>query len=107
MTRWIRAFDYCRSAASSLAPRVNALYFFLLGTALLVVVLVAGLIVYFAVKYRKGSNADRSPIVPIYRIVVEATYIGTPLLIFGVMFVWGATLFFDGSAPPHTRWQFK
>ncbi len=83
-----------------MAPRVDALYYYLLGSALAVVLLVAGLILYFSLKYRKGSRADRGPISPLYRAIVETTYIGAPLIVFASMFYWGATLFFEGVQSP-------
>src|SRR5207302_6918492 len=41
--------------ASTMATRVDALYFFLLALAAFFSLLIAGLIVYFAVKYRRRS----------------------------------------------------
>ena len=42
-------------AASSIAGRVDALYFFLLGITVFFSVLIAGLIIVYAVKYRRQS----------------------------------------------------
>ena len=38
-------------SASTMAPRVDALYFFLIGITVCFSLLIAGLIVYYAVKY--------------------------------------------------------
>ena len=42
--------------ASSMAGRVDALYFFLLGVTGFFSVLIAGLIVYYAIRYRRRSE---------------------------------------------------
>ena len=41
--------------ASTMAARVDTLYFFLLGVAGFFSILIAGLIVYYAVKYRRRA----------------------------------------------------
>ena len=42
-------------AASTMAPRVDALYFFLLAIAAFFSLLIAGLIVYYAVRFHRRS----------------------------------------------------
>ena len=42
-------------SASTMAPRVDALYFFLVGLTAFFSLLIAGLIVYYAVKFRRRS----------------------------------------------------
>ena len=46
--------------ASTIAPQVDTVYFVLLGLSAVFGTLVVGLLVYFGVKYRRGSRADRS-----------------------------------------------
>jgi cytochrome c oxidase subunit 2 len=85
--------------ASTIAPRVDALYFFLIGLASFFSLLIAGLIVYYAVKFRR-----RSPDSVGARIhggmVLEITWTVVPLLITMGIFVWGASIFFAMSRPP-------
>jgi cytochrome c oxidase subunit 2 len=86
-------------AASTMAPRVDALYFFLLGLAGFFSILIAGLIVYFAIKYRRrspreiGRKSHES-------MLLEVTWTVVPLMITMVIFVWGARIFFAMSTPP-------
>ncbi|HVZ22630.1 MAG TPA: cytochrome c oxidase subunit II [Vicinamibacterales bacterium] len=86
-------------AASTMATRVDALYFFLLGITAFFSLLIAGLIVYFAVKYRRrapdaiGEQAPTS-----YTLEVAWTVI--PFAISMVIFVWGAKLYFTMFHPP-------
>jgi cytochrome c oxidase subunit II len=86
-------------AASSMAGRVDALYFFLLGITAFFSVLIAGLIVFYAVKYRRRS-ADSVGKQVHGGLVLEITWTVIPLLITMVIFVWGASVFFAMTHPP-------
>jgi cytochrome c oxidase subunit 2 len=46
--------------ASTTAAKVDALYFGLLGMTFFFIALIYGLLLYFGIKYRRGSKADRS-----------------------------------------------
>jgi len=85
--------------ASTMATRVDALYFFLLALAVFFSLLIAGLIVYFAVKYRRRS--PESVGAHIYGgLGLEVTWTVVPLLITMVIFVWGASVYFAMATPP-------
>jgi cytochrome c oxidase subunit 2 len=86
-------------AASSIAGRVDALYFFLLGITVFFSVLIAGLIIVYAVKYRRRS--PRSIGTKIHEsLALEIAWTVIPLAITMVIFVWGASVFFAMSRPP-------
>ena len=82
-----------------MASRVDALYFFLLAVSGFFSLLIAGLIVFYAVKYRRrspdavGANIHGG-------LVLELTWTIVPFLITMVIFVWGASVFFAMSRPP-------
>jgi cytochrome c oxidase subunit II len=86
-------------SASTMAPRVDALYFFLVAVSGFFTLLIAGLIVYYAVKYRRrspeaiGANIHGG-------LALELTWTIVPFLITMVIFVWGASVFFAMSRPP-------
>jgi cytochrome c oxidase subunit 2 len=85
--------------ASTMAARVDALYFFLIAVSTFFSALIAGLIVYYAVRYRR-----RSPDAIGTRIhgglLLELTWTIVPFMITMVIFVWGASVFFAMSRPP-------
>jgi len=81
------------------APRVDALFFFLLGVTGFVALLVAVLIVTFAVRYRRRGDGQPTPRIP-GSIRLELFWTVVPLLIFLVMFVWGASVYFAQVQPP-------
>jgi len=85
--------------ASTMAPRVDNLYFFLLAVSGFFSLLIAGLIVFYAVRYRRrtphavGANIHGG-------LWLEVTWSVVPLMISMVIFVWGASVFFAMSRPP-------
>jgi cytochrome c oxidase subunit 2 len=85
--------------ASTLAPRVDALLFFLLGVSGFFTLLIAGLILYFAIKYRRrAGNEVAQQIVGSNRLEVAWSVI--PLVLAMVMYAWGAGLYFIENTPP-------
>jgi cytochrome c oxidase subunit 2 len=90
--------------ASSLALHVDILLYAWLALAGVVTVAVLFLIVWFAVKYRHGSGANRAlpPDAALRRRNhrIEAAWIVTPLLLFMVMFGWAAVLYYAHAAAP-------
>jgi cytochrome c oxidase subunit 2 len=86
-------------AASTIASRVDHLYFFLVGLTAFFSLLIAGLIVRYAVKYRRrhpdsvGGRIEGG-------LILEITWSVIPLIITMGIFVWGASIFFAMSRPP-------
>jgi cytochrome c oxidase subunit 2 len=79
--------------ASTVAPQVDALFYFLIAVSVFFSLLIAGLIIYFAIKYRRRSPDELG--VPIEGSTsLEALWIIIPFAITLVMFVWGASLYF-------------
>ena len=85
--------------ASSHAGRVDALYFFEIGVLVFFTALICFLTLYFAIKYRRGSQADRAnPVESNHKL--EAVWIVIPTLIAMVMFFWSSFLYFEIYNPP-------
>jgi cytochrome c oxidase subunit II len=85
--------------ASTMATRVDALYFFLVALATFFSLLIAGLIVFYAVKYRRRSP-DAVGVSIHGGLLLEVTWTVVPLIITMVIFVWGASVFFAMSKAP-------
>ena len=90
--------------ASTMASRVDALFFFLLGVSGFFSVLIATLIIVFAVKYRRSAKAEPNP-APKGVLALEITWTVVPFLLTMVMFVWGASIFVAMSRPPDDALQ--
>jgi cytochrome c oxidase subunit 2 len=85
--------------ASVGAEQVDQLFFFLVGTAFFFTGLIFVLIVYFALRYRRGVRADRSA-APEGSLKLEVIWSVIPLVIMMFSFVWGAKLYVRGQLPP-------
>ncbi|HEX7798678.1 MAG TPA: cytochrome c oxidase subunit II [Vicinamibacterales bacterium] len=85
--------------ASTMAPRVDNLYFFLLGLTVFFSLLIAGLIVAYAIKFRRRSPDSIGAVIH-GGLMLEITWSVIPLMITMVLFVWGASVFFAMSRPP-------
>ncbi len=85
--------------ASTMAIQVDGLFYALLGLSVFFILLIAGLILYFGLRYRQGSNADRSGKQDNnYRL--EATWAVVPFVLSLGIFVWAGNLFFKDHNPP-------
>lgn len=85
--------------ASTIAGRVDALFFFLIAVSLFFSILIVGVIFYFFVKYRRRSE-DEIPDPIEGSIRLEATWIVIPFILAMVIFVWGASVFFAINRVP-------
>ena len=85
--------------ASTLAGEVDALYFTFLGISTFFGLLVAGLMLYFAIRFRRRSPQEvgRPEKAGIW---LEVTWSVIPLAILLGMFAWGAKVFVEAFRPP-------
>jgi len=86
--------------ASSVASRVDALYFFMLGVATFFTVLIFCAIVFLALYYRRSAHRHRARGHSGMVWMLEVVWIGIPFALAMVMFSWGADLYFDIEVPP-------
>lgn len=84
--------------ASNLAPMVDNLFFFMIGVSGFFTLLILVLIAYFALRYRRTSDAPPPPTPTNYRLEIAWTLI--PLALSMVMFVWGAIVYLRQFNPP-------
>jgi len=92
-------FPLFPKTASTMAGQIDAIYFFGLAISAIFSVLIAGLIFYLAVRYRRTSSnrvgqREKSP------LWLEITWSVIPFGIMLVMFGWGAKVFFDTQRVP-------
>jgi cytochrome c oxidase subunit 2 len=98
-----KSFQLFPEAASSIAGQVDALYAFLVLVSAFFSLLIAFLVVFFAIKYRHRpgvkvvhAHDDHS----IGGMILEIVWSVIPLGLSMIMFVWGASIFFTESRPP-------
>jgi cytochrome c oxidase subunit 2 len=98
LVKWLHASSLFPAQASTMAPNVDALYFFLIGMTLTGLLLVGVLVIGFSVRYRRSRNPVATQVDG--STLLEATWTIIPLAIFLVTFVWGALLYFRIYNPP-------
>ena len=86
--------------ASTLAPRVDALYLFLIGVSTLFAGLIFLLLFDFIIKYRRRSEA-KQPLPVVGALRFELLWTVIPLGLTMGMFLWGASLYFTTMRPPN------
>lgn len=74
------------------ADGVDSFYMFLVGMSTFFSLLIAGLIVFFAVRYARGRKVDRTR-PPESNLVLEIVWSTVPLVLSVVIFFWGARLY--------------
>ena len=80
-----RDFQLMPDQASYIAGEIDALYMFLVWVSAVMTALIAALIIYFAIKYRRGSPADRQQgkhaffAIELAWISPELLFVNTPL----------------------------
>jgi cytochrome c oxidase subunit 2 len=90
--------------ASTFAPDVDHLLFFLLAVTAFFTVLIFGAIFYFAIRYRRRSDKEL-PHVQHGGMALEILWTVIPFGLTMVMFTWGADIFFRESRPPDNALQ--
>jgi len=85
--------------ASSVAPEVDHLLLFLTGLSLFFAALIFLPLVFFAFKYRRGADADRTP-PRVTEWKFEVTWSVIPLFLMTGIFAWGASVYFNIERPP-------
>ena len=97
-------FTLFPKAASTIAPRVDAVYLFLVWLTIVLTTIIAVLIVYYAVKFRRANKVDRTR--PATSIWVEIVWMLAPLPVLLLIFFWGADVFFAMVRPPADTMEF-
>jgi cytochrome c oxidase subunit II len=82
-----------------MAGKVDALYFFLVAVSAFFVVLIAALVIYFGIRYRRRAHAEvGARVVP--SLTLELAWTIIPLGLGLVMFGWGAHVYVNQARPP-------
>ena len=98
LIKWLTNSALFPREASTIAPYMDALYFFLIGMTITGLVLVLAIILTFSLRYRRQVHPVATQIEG--STLLEATWTIIPLGIFLVCFVWGALLYFRIYNPP-------
>jgi len=95
MQSWL---PFMPESASTVAPKVDALYFYLIGVTLFFVFLIAGILIFFVIKYRRRSPFEiPRPIAGSHKL--ETIWSVIPFIIAMSIFAWGAQVYFEQVRP--------
>ena len=97
-------FHFFPPQASTTAQQVDWIFFALTAITIFFCAVVFLPILFFAVKYRRGSKADRSN-APSESLLLESGWTIVPLVISIGLFGWGAITYFNLERPPSDALQ--
>ena len=86
-------------SASDFAQKMDPLFWFLTAVTVFFTLLIAGLVLWFAYRYRKGSNASRAGSKDT-DLRLELAWSSIPLIVGLITFVWAAKLYAQVYGPP-------
>ena len=92
-------FPFFPQQASAQAGQVDAIYFFMVAITAFFSILIAALVVFFAIKYRRRHREEVGYAIH-GSLALELLWTIIPFFIVMVMFAWGAKVFFDIYRPP-------
>src|SRR5882762_1623741 len=93
------SFQIFPEQASATAQHVDQLAIYLIVVATVFSAAIFMLILYFAVKYRRRSEHERPHVTP-EPMALEIAWSIIPFGLMIVMFVWGASIYFEMARPP-------
>ncbi|GAB4315818.1 MAG: cytochrome c oxidase subunit II [Candidatus Zixiibacteriota bacterium] len=92
---------------STTAADVDALFNFILIVATFFFVLIMGLVAYFAIRYRRRGEALKLTPGITHNNLLELTWIIIPVILVGIIFVWGFKGFIRSSIIPKDAMEIK
>src|SRR5256885_802560 len=100
-----KSFQLFPETASSIANQVDGLYAFLVLVSAFFSLIIAFLVVFFAIKYRHRPHthpavAHEEAEHSVGGMILEIVWSVIPLGLSMIMFGWGAMIFFTESRPP-------
>jgi cytochrome c oxidase subunit 2 len=95
MQSWL---PFMPESASTISPKVDALYFYLTGVTLFFVFLISGVLIFFVIKYRRRTPFEiPRPIAGSHKL--ETIWSVIPFIIAMSIFAWGAQVYFEQVRP--------
>lgn len=95
----VSEFRLLPEQASTIAPRIDALFWYVTAVGIFFTLLIAVGLLTFAIRYRRRTE-DYFPKPLVGSTVLELTWSFVPLLLVMVMFGWGLVLYADYSRAP-------
>src|SRR4051812_29623574 len=91
-------FQIWPEAGSTTAPAVDSIFSFMLLLSGIITIVVASLVLYFSIRYRRGAKVDPTQRPTSIKMELPWMAMSLPVLMF--IFVWGAVVAFRVVRPP-------
>lgn len=92
-------FSFFPEQASTMATRIDSIYFTLVGLSILFATLIAVFLVYFGIRYRRSTKVDRSNILH-ESMALEFGWSFIPFVMAMGIFGWSAFVYYDINRAP-------
>ena len=93
-------------AASTIAPEIDSLFYFVIWTSTIIFVGVIGAMLYFTFRYRRTAETHTPNPLPEHRLM-EALWILTPLVLVMIVFTWGFKAYLRLNIAPKDSYQIQ
>ena len=93
------------SQSSTIAPRIDFLFDFIMWLSIFFTVLITGLGIWFLLKYRQRDGHESPQPSPSHNVPLELLWSGIPLLIVMFIFYDGWTGYLDARTPPGDAYE--
>lgn len=101
---WAAGNSFMPSQATDIAKQVDNLYVFLLWSSLIGCVILIGGMIYFALKYKRKTDTDKTAYIT-HSTILEFLWSFIPLVIFLVMFGWGWHVYHQMRSMPENAFE--
>jgi cytochrome c oxidase subunit 2 len=96
----MNSFRFFPEAASSEAPHTDFIYFILVGFSAVVTALVVGMLIVFAIRYRRGSSAKRGNLPEVFKRDFEIGWTSATFFLFLFVAFWTGSTRLAQLEPP-------
>ncbi|MGA7981990.1 MAG: cytochrome c oxidase subunit II [Chromatiaceae bacterium] len=86
--------------ASTIAGKADAVLIGWILLSAVVTLAIVGAMMYLGIRYRRGSQVDRTPVDEATATRIEITWIIPTAVVFVLFFLWGGYVYYDAYTPP-------
>lgn len=90
--------------ATTLAPEIDGLFYFLAWTGLIVFLIVMGVVLYFLIKYRRQHPSERPAAIQPNKML-ETAWVIVPAILLLFVFIWSTQLFVRMNVAPADAYE--
>ncbi len=101
----MKGIEFFPQVASTIAPSVDKLFFFLVALTIFFTVVLYGLIIYFSVKFRRKEENEIGR--DFQSLALEISWTVAPIFLVLFIFYWGVKVYFMQVVPPEDSIEYQ